>query len=82
MIRTINKILAAIAENNIVAVWSKGHFCDVTGDYRECLYVRIGSFEENEWYKFFPEEEEIWEMLPQELFEIAVDEYEEEDEIG
>ena len=70
---TKEQIMEAIASNNIVAVWEQNQFCDMTGDYRSCLFVRIGSFEENNWCRFFPEEE-VWETLPKELFDIAIEE--------
>lgn len=75
---TKRDILEAWENNNVVAVWQKLQYCHTTGDYRDCLFVQIGGWEENRWARFFPEEAD-WDWIPQGLLDVAIDEDEEEE---
>lgn len=79
---TKNEIIKAIKENNIMAIWQDGQYCPTTGDYRECLFVRIGPVSENNWARFFLCEEDWDWMVPQELLDIAVEDEDESETEG
>lgn len=65
---TINEIIEALKENRVYAGWQEAQYNPRTNAYEDCLFVRI--LDGNNWCRFFFDDEN-WDLLLQELFDIA-----------
>lgn len=65
MLETIKK---ALAEGKVTAWWEINQFKTATNSYEDSIFVQIGKFSENHWYRFFREDIDD---LPAEIVDMA-----------